>query len=375
VGYEPAPWTGPRFVEVTGPSLTTDSDSFVDVPGGSITFTPSSVEEVWLVLTSAQMLSTSTLQGAVEVRQRVDGGERNLASGQNESPDNPLPYFDVDLIRGATGAVTADVQLRARQGTATIRNLRIVAFPLPAGADAEMADAPGAVNVPPDVPTPLATLAFSPSSPGEYLVLAKLNGSEGPGDVNIRVQFLEGTSELGAISNNRSTFAPMLFVQRLSVGPASPPLTLQASGGTMEGATARDARIIAFRLDAFEAAESVEQREWITADSGAVLSTLTTRAPPTTRDYITIQNLRVHSPESDPDATRGRVSEFRRDSEVLTSYVRYNSSSSSIGSDAVFTAVSTDASSEWENAISSNNPAFRVAGTDSVIHALRLAPE
>ena len=51
----------------------------------------------------------------------------------------------------------------------------------------------------------------------------------------------------------------------------------------------------------------VEQREWITADSGAVLSTLTTRAPPTTRDYITIQNLRVHSPESDPDATRGRV--------------------------------------------------------------------
>jgi hypothetical protein len=375
----------PAYLRTIAGPFSTSSTTFVEIPDGILTFTPRSTAEVWLLLLSAQLSSSLTDQISAEIRYTVNGVERGMGGMQNMAADRPAPWLHLHHVTATVEPQEVRVWLRVADGayTAGVNNLRIVAFPLPSGVDFQFIGDDDTHAVPASVWTDFATLSFTPPAPGRYLIMSIVNGSEEPGEDNLGIRVLDpaGTvwpegSNSGFI-NNRWNWTSFLFarVQQLEATPQT--YRLQGHGASVSGSTLCYPRVMAFRLDAFEQAESVENLGWsqISSETPQVKSALQSSTPPGPRDHIIIQSMSVTGiGDDDPGLTRERVSEFTADGVVQTRYARVYNNGAPFTSDGLLDAVTVSGSVRYENAAYTTDASLPVNVNESVIHLLRLPP-
>ncbi|MFN3486434.1 MAG: hypothetical protein ACK44W_13275, partial [Planctomycetota bacterium] len=218
-----------RFYKVEAlAEQSTASSSFVDVPGSTLTFTATDPSEVWLVFVTGVLRSSSTLPVAAEMRLLINGVVQDVWGHQNNQATTPngAGFLIFDRVTGVTGVQTIQPQFRAAAGTTFVGSLRVVAALLPPGADFQFAEtdailsASGTNNV-------LATLTFTPSAAGDYIILGKVSQREGTDGGRVEM-FLEDdtlarhpNSPAGVgYSNARNAWQPATVAFRRSL-PAS----------------------------------------------------------------------------------------------------------------------------------------------------------
>lgn len=178
----------------------------------------------WLVFASGALGSTSDAQVSGQAALRVDGvvvdafGHQTLGSADNEGG------FVSFHVLEAPEPVEVDLAFVAVEGTTTVRDVRIVAMRIPRWAPLASAAALEPREVL-GIDQPLLSLGFEVPSPGEYLLLAKGNLSEGPGSDTARIWLVtpEGRVPFDArgvsFSSPRDARVPF-FVSRPTALPA-----------------------------------------------------------------------------------------------------------------------------------------------------------
>lgn len=238
---DPLPIANPFYsVELANESRTTSTE-FVDVPGATLSFTPDAPGSTWLVMVSGLLRSNDPAEISAELRLMVNGEEADVFGHQTMGEtENAAGFVSFHPLERATGVQTIVPQLRAVTGTTAVSNLRVVAFVMPEGADFHaftdntMLEAAGTQLT-------IGRLAFTPSRPGEYLILAKLSQRERPGGATVQT-WLEDQSgarspldESGAgYSNGRDPWQPVFTAMRARLDTSSAAFTLR---GTSSGAT------------------------------------------------------------------------------------------------------------------------------------------
>jgi len=244
----------PAYLQRTVATVTTDramsalsEPLTVDASGGP-----------WVVLASAQVSSSPSIAGGGRARLLVDGAE--VAIGGASSADGSGGPWGAFALLSSGASHTVDVEVLPSAGTnATVAELRIVAFPLPAAHDVQLEEALDNRLIAQSAGwVTMAELTFTPARGGRYLVLAGLSATPTPaGPVQVRLEddsggqwpVAEGTPpHLAGVAGDRETFllmrAPMLGVG----APAR--FTLQLSAGN-PNSMASHARVLAFALDGF----------------------------------------------------------------------------------------------------------------------------
>jgi len=374
-----------QYVRVAASSFSTSSATFTDVPGSTLSFTPGSASDVWILLLSGRVRSTWTTSDeiAAETRYLVNGTQRGLISIRNHGANAGGTFAHFDRVTGTTAPQIVKVQLRDGKATATLDNLRILAFRLPSGADFQFADTIGVQSVPALVWTSMQSLTFTPASAGNYLVMALSSGRENPDNSTLAVRLQDAAGAFwpvddlpvdprqGQFENGRSGWPPFFLARVQNLTATAKTYSIEAQGDAL-GAEIRDTRIMAFRTDAFDNVQSVEDTPTITTTSTTpvVKSTLNTTAPPAARDYIIIQNLLL---DADVSSTDERRAGFERNDTVVASYGLVSTNNEFESSYALFDAVTTASPMKLENTFSTSNAAYSVDGKESAIHVLRLA--
>lgn len=371
-----------QYQKVRVASFSTTSTSFVDVTGGSVTFTPSATTEIWILLLSARLKSTSTAEVAAEAQYTVNGTVHGMGGVQNSLANAGGSWQHFYRVTGTTAKQTVQAQIRDVTGsTATIENLQIVAFRLPANADFQYSENEALQSVPGSVWGNFQALSFTPTSPGDYLILALANGHESPGlaSIGLRVEdpalsyWPESPSGLPTdyLSIGRAAWQSFFVARVQSLTASSQAYNLQAYGST-GGSEVRFTRLMAFRTDAFELVESVLDvpRTSTTSTTPVVKTTLTAAAPPAARDYVVIQSL---IPDANASATDERRTGFNASGVSRASYAHVVDEGGYRASFGFFDAWTTDRSVTYENTYSTSNAAFTVRAKESAIHVLRFS--
>ncbi len=375
-----------QYVRATAGSFSTSSTTFTDVPGATLAFTPSSASDVWILLLSGRLRSTWTTSDeiAAETRYLVNGTERGLISIRNHGANAGGAFAHFDRVTGTTALQVVTVQLRDAKATATLDNVQIIAFRLPPGADFQFAETSGLQSVPALVWTSMQSLTFTPASAGNYLVMAVSSGRESPDVSTLAVRFQDPAGAFwpvddlplpidprrGQFENGRTGWPPFLLARVQNLTAAAKTYSIEAQGDAL-GAEIRDTRIMAFRTDVFDNAQSIETIAMTTTTSTTpvVKSTLNTATPPAAQDHIIIQSLLV---DADSSSTDERRAGFERNDSVVASYGLVSTNNEFESSYAFFDAVTTASSMKLENTFSTSNAAYIVEGKESVIHVLRL---
>jgi hypothetical protein len=329
-------------------------------------------------LLSARLLSTSAPGGNLEARYLVNGIERGLGGGANNVANNPLSWQHFCWVTGTVEEQVVRVQLREDAGTGTISGLRMLAFPLPEGADAHFFEHADVQAVTANVWADYLELSFEPESAGEYLVLALMSGSEAPGTGGLHVQMAGPLSDeqwqTTPYINHRNHFVVGMWSRTFTLSKESQVYQLQALGSGGEGSQIRDARMLAFRTDVFEPLHVVLDLQEITTESDqpVVVSSLQMSALITERDLIVFQNMFSKPVDEDPDLLHACHVIFRMDDEELAHSVRYNTASGPHASAGVFYALTTKGPILFENVVQSNLTDMPMQAGESAIVVLGL---
>jgi hypothetical protein len=372
-----------QYVEATVASFNTASSTYVNVPGGTVSFTPASLSDIWVLLFSARIGSSSTTAlGSVEARYLVNGVEHGMGGTENTpTPNQPGPWTSFYRVTNTTSLQTVQVQLRDIAGTGTIEQLKIIAFKLPEGADFHYSE----TETDTAVPTGWATyqsLTVNPSSPGTYLLMGLATASEAPGTQALYLRFRDPGGNFWPADHepgaqvwdyyiNPSQMYQSFFVARAETLSAASIYELQAYyGGSPSNGTVRYRRFMAFRTDAFESFESTEDVSVTSATSTTpvVKSQLETSLPPVARDYIMIQHLSAAVPSG---FTGLRQIGFEADNTVEMSYAHSQQSQFFTTGYSHFDARTTDRVVAYENTFSSST-GNETRAKESVIHVLQL---
>ena len=373
-----------QYIKTNVASFSTSSTTFTNVTGGTLTFTPSNSSDIWILLVNARLMSTqiASFTRSAEARYLVNGVEHGIGGILNSAANKGASWQHFYRVTGTTAMQTVQVQLRDDSAaTATIADLQIIAFLLPTGTDFQYTETE-AIQAVPSPWTTYESLSFTPSAPGTYLIMALANGTEDPGTGGIGIR-LEDPSlsfwpdnssggRLGHLSNTRIPWQSY-FLARSQILTATPQTyTLQATGDAGAGSQLRYTRLMAFRTDALDSFETVEDTAITstTSTTPVVRSVLTTAAPPSARDYIVIQSL-VLSGTSSLDENRAG---FETDDVVKMSYDHVFNGSFHFTSFGFFDALTSSGAVKYENTFSTSNGASAVEAKESVIHVLRLPP-
>jgi hypothetical protein len=371
-----------QYVKASVASFTTASATYVDVTGGTVSFTPVSATDIWILLFSARIMSSSTTPlGSVEARYLVNGVEHGMGGTENTpTPNQPGPWTSFYRVTGTTATQTVQVQLRDIAGTGTIEKLQIIAFKLPEGADFHYSETESDTVVPTGFSV-YESLTINPSSPGEYLVMGLMTGSEGPGTQALYIRFKDPVGNYWPPEHEPgvqvwdyyitpSQMFQSFFVARTQTLSGSATYQLEVDGSSDPNSTIRYTRFMAFRTDAFENFESVEDvaTSSTTSTTPVVKSQLETSLPPVTRDYIVLQHLSAAVPSG---FTGLRQIGFEADNAVTMSYDHSQQSQFYTAGYAFFDAETTDRVVTYENTIASST-GNEIRAKESVIHVLRL---
>jgi hypothetical protein len=353
----------------------TGSETFVDVPV-SLTFTPHDPDQAWLFLLSAQLAGGSDSTPGVEVRYLVNGVERGFASGAGSSGRvSPWQHFDVITGDGGPQLVTLQLRVAGSASTASLFNLRMIAFPVPAQADLHFADAPAEVAPLGEWETYLA-LPISPRAPGDYLVLALVVGTEDPSPGVLRIRFRDpegGMWPAQEFSNDRSPWHSY-FAARVQALVTTSTFAIELRGNATTPATARDLRLVAMRTDAFASFASAFDAAPVPVAGAepAVISRLEVAAPPAPRAHVVIQSLQVYE-DGAAGVPAARGLHFRVANTDPVEWVYRTDNTQQRLSFGEVRLIATDAPASYETALSSPDLVPFLAA-ESAIHVLGLDP-
>ncbi len=304
---------GNPFQQVTVSSeQSTASTAWTDAPGTSISFKPSSPTEEWLIFVTADIRSSSTSEDRARFRYNINGqtrGETGVQQGTTgTNPIDPYNvYFHFSRITGVVSQQTVKFQFQASSGaTAYARNIHILCIRLDP-ASLQYAEANG--DIPITGSQTLATLQFTPSSPGDYIIAYCTLVSELPIDPGGAETWLDYDSGTGSypdawstpntrrIHTDRDQFEPHGLFTKLNLNAAQHTFRVQAQLRTAgETSTARDVRIAAFRVDAFDLLEFDEDTT-VSSTTGAntVRSIVNTLNPGEERNYLILAGIHTIS--------------------------------------------------------------------------------
>lgn len=304
---------GIPFQQVTVSSeQSTTSTAWTDVPSASLSFTPSSSTEEWLVFVTADIRSSSTSENRARFRYNINGASRGETGvQQGTTSTNPISpynvYFHFSRINGVTSQQTVKFQFQASFGsTAYARNIHILCIRL---------DVAGLkyVEVNGDIPITgsqtLATLQFTPSSLGDYIIAYCTLVSELPIDPGGAETWLDYDSGTGLypdawstpnarrIHTDRDQFEPHGILTKLNLNAVQHTFRVQARLRTAgETSTARDVRVAAFRVDAFDLLEFDEDTSVSgTIGANTVRSVVNTLDPGEQRNYLILAGIHTIS--------------------------------------------------------------------------------
>ena len=373
-----------EYVKTQLASFNTSSSTFVNVTGGQLVFVPQNASDVWILLVSARLTSSSINTLTVEARYLVNGTEHGLGGIENDVPSAGSSWQHFYRITGTTATQTVQVQLRDQTGnTATIEDLQLIAFRLPAGADFQYAETEAPQVVTAGAWNTYRDLTFTPSSAGDYLILALANANESPSLDGIGIRLLDpasgiwpddsdpGTQE-GHFDNDRPAPYSMLLarVQTLDATPKT--YAIRANGGA-GGSTIQYTRLMAFRTDAFAAFESTEDvaETSTTSTTKVVKSTLTTTASSAPREHIVIQSMMLFGPAPFPPSGERRAG-FEADGAPQMVYAHTIDNRFIRVSYGFFDAVITANAVQYNNTFSTSSATYQVDAKESSIHVLTL---
>jgi Peptidase family C25 len=301
-----------QYYKTTVSTFSTTSTTFTPVTGSLLQFTPTSASEVWVLLFSAGLGSASTAETAAEVQYTVNGVAHGMGGTMNSAANGRAPWQHFYRVTGTTSQQTVEVQLRDATGAgATITNLQVIAFMMPANADFRYTETEGIRPVATGWAT-YETLSFTPPTQGDYLVagLANAHGASGTTIVGVRMQDTAGffwpwdTNTPGTWMQTARSAWQSFFLTREVVNQSGLRTFRVQANGSAAGAEIRYSRIMAFRTDAFASHETNG-----TGGEQALTNTLTSlqfvqaAKPPSARDYVVIQSQVVRA---SADASRTR---------------------------------------------------------------------
>lgn len=282
-------------VEVTPPTFSTMSPTFVDITGGSLVVPPSPGQQ-WLLLVSASLRSTSLDYAGPEVRYLVDGVERGIGGTESVVANLPGPWQHFYLFDG--GGAPTTIQFQARDtlaATTVISDLRAVAVPLPAATAPEYVafDGPTSVNEP--VAAPVHTFALDIEQDGDYVFLLLANQTEAPGSSDIETQWFDpdGVAWASTLQNPRGAWQSSLLMRRRMLDAGTHNIEVHAQSGAM--ASIAYARVLALRVDGFAgrfAFVATDVDDVTASATPDVASTLDLNLPQSSK-YIALGTVRV----------------------------------------------------------------------------------
>ena len=371
----------------------TTSATWTAVTSCSLSFTPGSTAENWLVMATGQVRSTSTSDPQeAHVRLRV-GGTVEAEGGVNQSPANAESgFFMMHRITGTTALQSIDVQAQdpfANSSTTTVEQCSITAFLVPSNADFQWTEVPGVSGNCPDTPdTTILTHSFTPSSAGDYLFVTSLMSFENPGGVGNRawVTYPSGAEAPdfnveNAWTNERDARQSYVSMRKETLGASLQTLSMTCDGSTgtapNDKSTILWAKAASFRVDAFGAGyhgEDLTEVSLITSSTWATHSTVTQTAPSVSSEFIMLGTISGCTNSATGGPQHGM--RFREDSTVQGDSVwgttRDCSYSSGLHNSFQWVEPYTTASAKtWDNQYQSTDNLTEARFAESAIHVLQ----
>jgi hypothetical protein len=351
-------------------SFSTSGDTFVDIPGGVLDLPATG--DPWLFFVTAGIYSTSTQQQSVEIRYLVDDVVRATGQNQNAS-DEPMPWVYTDML--AATARRIHVQARDPFGTATIENVQLVAYRIPAGAE-RIGSELGTVQSVGTTFAPVLSTTINPSTTGDYLVLASATASESPGTNNIEIRLIDPVGGIWPMSsnggltfsNNRSTWRSVVWARAVNLTPGARMFMLDAatSAGT---ASVRDLRMVILRAVDIGLTDLYSLPPVTAATSENVdMGELNLAASSAPSDVVTFQALTVAG-GTDATGTNFMEVEFQRDGNTRMRYRNYETSGAPVFPYGFVDAFTHTAATTLQNRFNVADPSRVVAGKESALIA------
>lgn len=196
----------------------------------------------------------------------VDGVERAVYEPRTSDPLLG-GWLTFDFVQGA-GSHSVSITVNARDPAviAGVDQLQLVAFSLSVDAEQHFADAPAVeLMEQPDASRQYLDyhrLEFNPTAAGNYLVLAAVEGWEGPGSATLGLRLNVGgigwpiKSSVGSrphFSNTLSNRQCFLWARVARFEGAQASVIIEADPSSDGGSTLQHGRILAIRADAFAA--------------------------------------------------------------------------------------------------------------------------
>jgi len=304
-----------KEVSVSSEQSTTNM-IWTDVPGATVSFTPNSPSEEWLVFVTADIKSSSTLEDQARFRYVVNGvpmGETGVQQGTTSTvPIDPYNvYFHFSRITGVASEQNVKFQFRVPTGmTAYARNVNILCIRLDS-AGLEYAEVNG--DTPINGTDTLATLEFTPPAQGDYIVAYSGSVSDLPvgagAETWLDYDFGNGSypnpwvqPNAWRIETDMHQFEPHGLFMRANLTATMHTFRvlarLRLAGDT---STARDVRIAAFRTDAFDLLEYSEDTGVIgTSQANVVRSAVNVTDPGEPRDFLVLAG--IHTIAAGPNS-------------------------------------------------------------------------
>ncbi len=381
-----------QYVKTSVLSFSTTNAAWTDVPGGTLTFTPAATTDRRILLFSATLRSTSTVDQAAEVRYHVNSVEHGSGGIVNTTPNAGGAWQHFYLVTGTVAAQTVQVQIRdasASGATTTIDNLRVIAWLYPTGGDLQYAETEGFQFVTAGSWNNYRTLTFSPVGGffcRSYQIMALATANR----ADVRLQdhgggFWPDDSTAGSGPGHwvnpglsREAFFLTRNVDFTNNTPKT--FTLQANG-LPGGGSVSYARILAFYTSNPGCGGVIEATDGsndpfetsTTSTTPVVKATATATAPPAARDFIILQNVLLRGSAN----TYERRGAFSRAGTVTDSYGRVLDDAARnhgqfYASHSAFDAVTSATGFDLETTYSTSNASFAVWSKESHQRAIRL---
>jgi hypothetical protein len=287
--------------------ISTSNTEWIDVSGATVSFTPRSLSEEWMVFVTADIRSNQLTENQARFRYIINDvprGETGVQQGTTgATPINPYnSYFHFSKIAGVTAQQTVTFQFQASSGaTAYARNVHLLCIRLD-WAGLEYAEINGDTLITGN--QTVVSLQFTPITAGDYIVAYCALLSEIPIDAGVEtwLDYDSGTysypdpwstPNTRRIHTDRDQFEPHGVLSRVNLNTSLHTFNVKAQLRT-EGdtSTARDVRIVAFRVDSFALFEFDEDPTISSTMSGNVVrSVVNTATPGEQCDYLVLAGI------------------------------------------------------------------------------------
>jgi hypothetical protein len=392
IAFEVRRRTGTNYRHVGPVANFAWSSTWTAVTGCSLTLTPGSTSENWVVIATGQVRSSSTADPqAAHVRMRVQSTVEAEAGVQNNPANGAAGFFMMDRITGTTASQTIDVQAQdpfADGSTTTVEQCSITAFRVPSGADfrwSEVNNDTASANCPDTPNTDILQHQFTPSAAGDYLFITSHVAYEFPGGVNIlswviypsgaRAPLFDTQDAWGSTRDARQSYVSM---RKETLAASQQTLKITCDGST-GGSTIQWAKVASFRTDAFAASyhdEDVAELTGVVSSAWATRSTVTQAAPAASSEFLVLGTISGCDVSATPGPQAGM--RFREDSAIQGDSVwGIDATCNNSGFHNTFQWVepyTTASARTWDNQYQSTDNATEARFAESAIHVLRFFP-